>query len=91
MDAATGSAMLLDDDVFVDLVSFKWLMTGLGLWVDLPRLRHDAAYASECALRGLSARSSVLQQRSRDLLAMLNPPLPVTDQRLNGFYGFEKN
>lgn len=88
MDTASAStALLRDDDVFVDLVSFKWLMTDLGWWVDLPRMRHDTAYACECAFRGLSARSAVLQQRSRDLLAMLNALAPPADQPLDELRG----
>jgi hypothetical protein len=78
MNTATASALLSRDDVFVDLVSFKWLMAGIGCWVDLPRIRHDAAYACECASLGLKVHSSVLQQRSRELLTMLSAPALVT-------------
>ena len=73
METAIATAPLLQDEVFVDLVSFKWLMAGLGWRVDLTRMRCDAAYARECAARGLSAppSSTVLQQRSRDLIELL--------------------
>ena len=73
MEALTAPALLAQDEVFVDLVSFKWLMAGLGWRVDLSRMRRDAAYARECAALGLSAppTSSVLQQRSRDLMGLL--------------------
>ena len=75
MDMAPNSTSLSHDDVFVDLVSFKWLMADLGCWVDLPRMRHDPAYACECASRGVLAQCSVLRQRSRELLAMLEEPI----------------
>ena len=76
MDARPALAALSRDEVFVDLVSFKWLMAGVGCRIDLPRMRHDATYASECASRGLLAHSALLQQRSRELLALLGPQEP---------------
>jgi hypothetical protein len=80
MNTATASAPLLRDDVLVELVSFKWLMADLGCWVDLPRMRCDTAYANECATRGLLARSAVLQQRSRELLALLDAGVPAAQR-----------
>jgi hypothetical protein len=74
MDAPAVPTMLSREEVFVDLVSFKWLMAPLGCWVDLPRMRCDNAYACECAARGLAASCTLLQQRSREVLAMLQGP-----------------
>lgn len=74
MDMVTTSTALSRDDVFVDLVCFKWLMADLGCWVDLPRMRHDPVYAGECASRGVLAQCSVLRQRSWQLLALLKEP-----------------
>jgi|SoiMethySBSTD1v2_1073268.scaffolds.fasta_scaffold337198_2 hypothetical protein len=73
METVIAPVPLSQDEVFVDLVSFKWLMAGLGWRVDLTRMRRDAVYARECAARGLSAplSSSVLQRRSRDLIDLL--------------------
>jgi hypothetical protein len=73
METVITPAPLSQDEVFVDLVSFKWLMAGLGWRVDLTRMRRDTAYARECAVRGLSAppSSSLLQQRSRNLMGLL--------------------
>jgi hypothetical protein len=82
MDTVTTSTSLSRDDVFVDLVSFKWLMADLGCWVDLPRMRHDPAYACECASRGVLAQCSVLRQRSRELLALLEQPV-MDRQQMN--------
>lgn len=86
MDTASTSVLLSRDDVFVDLVSFKWLMAAVGCWVDLPRMRHDTAYAFECASRGLLAQSSVLQQRSRELLVMLKAPVLATGLPFNDLH-----
>ncbi len=30
----------------LDEVNFKWLMAGLGLWIDMERFRLDACYAN---------------------------------------------
>ena len=68
---ATAEDTLACDTMFLDLVDFKWLMAGLGWWVDLSRLRRDIGYADACARRGLSSDSPVLQRRSRELLALL--------------------
>lgn len=80
MDTVTTSTSLSRDDVFVALVSFKWLMADLGCWVDLPRMRHDPAYAGECASRGVLAQCSVLRQRSQELLALLEEPVMASQQ-----------
>jgi len=71
MDATTEDTLACDA-VFLGLVDFKWLMAGLGWWVDLSRLRRDMAYAGECARRGLSSDSSVLRRRSQKLLALIS-------------------
>lgn len=44
-------------DTFIDLVDFKWLMAGVGWWVDLSRLQSDGAYIDEC-LQLSTTRSS---------------------------------
>jgi hypothetical protein len=59
-----------EDGTFLDLVDFKWLMAGLGWWVDLSRLQRDTVYAGECVQRGLASGSELLHQRSVEL-----PPL----------------
>ena len=72
METITAPALLSQEEVFVDLVSFKWLMAGIGWRVDLTRMRRDACYARECAALGLSTpSSSALQRRSRDLMGLL--------------------
>jgi len=38
----------------LDLVDFKWLMSGLGWWVDTRRMQSDPKYAAECLRRGLA-------------------------------------
>lgn len=58
-------------DCFLNLVDFKWLMAGIGWWVDLPRLRNDKAYADECLQRALRSDSQFLQKHSVELLGLL--------------------
>jgi hypothetical protein len=51
------------------LVDFKWLMAGLGWWIDLGRWRRDPGYASECLARGCDSSHAPLQRCARQLLA----------------------
>jgi hypothetical protein len=55
---------------FLDLVDFKWLMAGVGWWVDLSRLQSDRAYVDECLQRALGSGSWLLQKRSMELLGL---------------------
>ena len=61
-----------EDDSLLRLVDFKWLMAGMGWWIDLSRLQRDSVYAGECAQHGLSSGCELLRQRSEGLLA--RPP-----------------
>jgi hypothetical protein len=67
MDAQTQE----QDRTFLNLVDFKWLMAGVGWWVDLSRLPRDLAYADECARRGLSSDSHLVRQRAVELMPLL--------------------
>jgi hypothetical protein len=69
-DAYTDTA---SDNELLDLVTFKWLMAGIGWRVDLPRLRADADYARVCAQRGLDSGQWLLGERAAELLAALPP------------------
>jgi len=55
---------------FVRLVAFKWLMAGIGWWVDLPRLQRDKAYMDACLQRALTSDSALLQKRSVEMLGL---------------------
>ena len=68
----------------LELVSFKWLMAGIGWRVDLPRLEKDADYARACAQRGIESGQGLLRERSSELLAAL--PL-----RTRGVFTFSNN
>jgi hypothetical protein len=72
------------DTELLDLVSFKWLMAGIGWRVDLPRLEKDADYARTCAQRGLESGQPLLGERSAELLAAL--PL-----RTRGVFTYSNN
>jgi hypothetical protein len=57
-------------DFFLNLVDFKWLMAGVGWWVDLSRLQSDRAYIDECLQLALSSDSELLRKRSFELLGL---------------------
>ena len=57
-------------DRFLNLVDFKWLMAGMGWWVDLSRLQSDKAYIEECLQRALRSDSELLQKRSVAMLGL---------------------
>ena len=60
-----------EDDTFLNLVDFKWLMAGLGWWVDLSRLQRDTTYAGECVQHALNSGSELLRRRSVALLPLV--------------------
>ena len=45
----------------LQLVDFKWLMAGQGVWVDLTRWRADASYADSCIASGLCSHCDALR------------------------------
>lgn len=57
-------------DIFLNLVDFKWLMAGMGWWVDLSRLQSDRAYIDECLQRAQKSGSELLRERSIELLGL---------------------
>ena len=57
-------------DAFLNLVDFKWLMAGVGWWVDLSRLQSDRSYIDECLQRALKSDSELLRKRSLELLGL---------------------
>jgi hypothetical protein len=57
------------NDSFLKLVEFKWLMAGVGWWVDLTRLQRDGSYGDECLQRAMSSGSLPLQAHGAELLA----------------------
>ncbi|HSV34395.1 MAG TPA: hypothetical protein VLI46_02500 [Ramlibacter sp.] len=63
-------ALDADTDMLESLVAFKWLMAGKGWWVDLPRLRRDAQYVRDCALRGLEHGLPLPRECAAGLSAM---------------------
>lgn len=50
------------------LVDFKWLMAGIGWWVDLTRWRRDEDYAHDCLARALESDNALLRERARHVL-----------------------
>ena len=58
------------DDILLKLVDFKWLMAGVGWWVNLSRLQSDSAYIDECLQRALRSDCELLRERSIELLGL---------------------
>ncbi|NDZ12723.1 hypothetical protein C7T35_10205 [Variovorax sp. WS11] len=69
------------NDFFLDLVDFKWLMAGVGWWVDLSRLQSDRIYIEECLQRALKSDSELLRERCVELLG-LRPGLDTFREQL---------
>jgi hypothetical protein len=59
-----------EDDFVLNRVDFKWLMAGVGWWVDLSRLQNDRVYVDECLQRALRSNSELLRKRSAELLGL---------------------
>ncbi|MBK9440589.1 MAG: hypothetical protein IPN53_04425 [Comamonadaceae bacterium] len=49
-------------DLLLAQVNFKWLMSGLGWWVDMSRFRTDTSYADHLLMLGSSAESAALRE-----------------------------
>lgn len=60
-----------DGHQIVHLVDFKWLMAGLGWWIDVNRLQRDAAYASECYSRAANSSCEPLRRAADTLMRLL--------------------
>jgi hypothetical protein len=58
------------NDAFLNLVDFKWLMAGVGWWVNLSRLQSDKDYIDACLQRALRSDSELLRKRSVELLGL---------------------
>jgi hypothetical protein len=61
-------------DRFLNLVDFKWLMAGIGWWVNLSRLQSDKAYLDECLQRAMTSDSELLRKRSVAMLGLSDAP-----------------
>jgi hypothetical protein len=68
--STTLSERFEEDDAFLNLVDFKWLMAGVGWWVNLSRLQRDRNYIDECLQHALRSDSELLRRRSLRLLGL---------------------
>ncbi len=66
----THTQGLEEHDAFLNLVDFKWLMAGVGWWVNLSRLQRDRNYIDECLQHALRSDSELLRTRSLRLLGL---------------------
>ena len=67
---ATHTKRSEENSAFLNLVDFKWLMAGVGWWVNLSRLQSDRDYIDECLQRALKSDSELLRKRSVELLGL---------------------
>jgi hypothetical protein len=51
------------------LVDFKWLMAGIGWWVDIARWRADPGYALRCLSNAMASDNPCLHLRAREIVA----------------------
>jgi hypothetical protein len=68
---AVPATRLPQDEALLPLVDFKWLMAGVGWWIDVPRMRRDTGYADECIRCALETGSQILCERCAELLLLL--------------------
>jgi hypothetical protein len=51
------------------LVDFKWLMAGMGWWVNMTQWHTDAQYAERCLASASSSANACLKQRALEIRA----------------------
>ena len=54
----------------INLVDFKWLMTGIGLRINLTRLQSDRNYGCMCLAAALRSGSLLLREHAAKLLGL---------------------
>jgi len=64
-----GSAIVDERRLLLEEVNFKWLMAGLGWWVDMSRFRVDRLYAAHYLALASASESAEL----RKCAALLEP------------------
>jgi len=75
-------------EALMQLVSFKWLMSGKGWSVDVRRIQDEPAYADSCLRRGAASDLAPLRRCSGELRGLLDASAraghPVTAAPLSG-------
>jgi len=64
-----GVALIDARDLLLEEVHFKWLMAGLGCWIDMARFRSDSSYATRYLKLAASAQCQSLRKCATVLLA----------------------
>ena len=60
-------------ELLLEEVNFKWLMAGIGWWVDMSRFHSDARYAAHYLTLATQSESPALR-KCATLLSGKNPP-----------------
>lgn len=59
-------------------VDFKWLMAGLGWWIDTTRFHSDPSYAAGFLRLAMASQSFALRECAASLQAQIGGPLHAT-------------
>jgi hypothetical protein len=71
-------APTVDDDVLLlEEVDFKWLMSGLGWWINAERLHTDATYAAHLMALAQASGSGVVSDCAAQLRSQRYPLAPL--------------
>jgi hypothetical protein len=60
LHVSKGDQLDADDTLLLD-VDFKWLMAGVGWWIDTARIHEDPSYASKCINSAMTSESIALR------------------------------
>jgi hypothetical protein len=64
-----GDELDADSLLLMD-VDFKWLMAGIGWWIDTTRIHQDPSYASKCLNSAMSSESLPLRDCAAKLFGI---------------------
>lgn len=67
---ASDAAELDADAVLLLDVDFKWLMAGIGWWIDTTRIHQDPSYASKCLNSAMASESLALRNCAAKLFGI---------------------
>ncbi|MDD2845396.1 MAG: hypothetical protein PHT57_10615 [Rhodoferax sp.] len=67
--AQIESSVLRADErvLLLEEINFKWLLAGMGLWIDMARFRTDPSYAARFLALAEASNSPALQQCAASL------------------------
>lgn len=74
-DQADSSVPQADErGLLLDEVNFKWLLAGMGLWIDMGRFHSDPSYAAHFLALAEASDSPTLRKCAASLQGKKEPP-----------------